>query len=271
VLTLFARSALVVFVAATLLSLSQHPRTSAWRGKKLDYDDDERLSHAEDVFGPKALALRAGHAPGAVLLSVHRAPDDTNIDFRARLNSGPQSPIARRNGLTAEGVHRPLPSWVFALSKAGRVDAIRASRELDRALKRRVVALHHRLHEIDTEPQDHPSHLQTQLENNPPNRQSFMIIESEPGTPPHPHPASVASSPSSTNESDHGGARDLECSAAGRHPGSTVGVSIVVAGKPHRDGPFESTEAPRGQCRFLIGWASASWSCSAAGDARVSP
>jgi hypothetical protein len=99
---------------------------------------------------PRRLALASG-TRRAVLLSAHRSPYDTSIEFRANYNSGRDLLSLVATAPSANESTAVTRKWVSVFAKVQRADAVRARRTLNRALNRRVAALHDRLREIDAE------------------------------------------------------------------------------------------------------------------------
>jgi hypothetical protein len=97
---------------------------------------------------PRRLALASG-TRRAVLVSAHRSPYDTSIEFRANYNSGRDLLSLVATAPSANESTAVTRKWVSVFDKVRRADAIRAERALNRAFNRRVKALHRRLVVID--------------------------------------------------------------------------------------------------------------------------
>ena len=98
---------------------------------------------------PRRLALASG-TRRAVLLSAHRSPYDTSIDFRAHYNSGRDLLSLVATAPSANESTAVTQKWMSVFVKVRRADAFRARRALNQALNRRLAALHDRLREVES-------------------------------------------------------------------------------------------------------------------------
>jgi hypothetical protein len=87
----------------------------------------------------------------ATLRSAHLSPDDTRIDFRATFLSGRDLLSMVATAPSANDSTAVTREWVSVFTAARRIQAISRLEAMNRALLRRVTALHQRLREIDAE------------------------------------------------------------------------------------------------------------------------
>ena len=148
VLTLFASVAIVV----SLRNTSDRFRSAATVRLAVASSNPSTGTATPALKLPDARALAlAPSTRRAVLLSAHLSPDDTRIDFRATFRSGRDVLSLAATGPSADESTAVTRKWVSVFTAARRTQAISRLETMNRALSRRIGALHQRLRKVDAE------------------------------------------------------------------------------------------------------------------------